>query len=155
MLLICAKPMYHERVTQFWTSPSAAEAEEEKKHFGCLANVGGPIRLLCENDVIHRNNGAQESWAIEAVCRRLGYAGLKPASEKAVRSFANSRDVLRAWIVNCEWKVWMPVRLLQSLSVAERARCFFPGSSFLGDRNLQGRWSLQWCVSGRRYHVPQ
>ena len=43
-----------------------------------------------------RNNGEQESWAIEAVCRRLGYAGLKPDHEKAVRSFGNSRDVLRA-----------------------------------------------------------
>ena len=45
---------------------------------------------------IHGNNGNQESWAIEAVCRRLGYAGLKPDHEKAVRSFGNGRDVLGA-----------------------------------------------------------
>ena len=59
-------------------------------------NVGGPIRLLCESDVIHGNNGNQESWAIEAVYRRSGYAGLKPSREKAVRSFVNGWDVLRA-----------------------------------------------------------
>ena len=35
-------------------------------------NVGSPIRLLCEIDVLPRNNGDQESWVIEAVCRRLG-----------------------------------------------------------------------------------
>jgi len=34
-------------------------------------NVGGPIRLLCKSDVLHGNNGDQESWAIKAVCRRL------------------------------------------------------------------------------------
>jgi len=42
-------------------------------------------------------------------------------------------------LVNLEWTVWMPARLLQSLSLKE----VFPGSSFLGDRNLQGRQSLQ------------
>ena len=35
-------------------------------------NVGGPMRLICEIDALHRNNGDQESRAIEAVCRRLG-----------------------------------------------------------------------------------
>jgi len=29
----------------------------------------------------------------EAVCRRLGYAGLKPDHEKAVMSVGNDRDV--------------------------------------------------------------
>ena len=58
-------------------------------------NVGGPIRLLCESDVLHRNNGDQESWAIKAVCRRLHYTGLKPDHEKAIRSFRNGREVLR------------------------------------------------------------
>ena len=85
-------------------------------------NVGGPIRLLCESDVIHGNNGDQEGWAIEAICRRLGYAGLKPAGEKAVRCFANSLDTWK--LVNREWKVWMQVRLLQSLSLAERGVSF-------------------------------
>ena len=33
--------------------------------------VGRPIRLRCVSEVIHRNNGDQESWVIEAVCRRL------------------------------------------------------------------------------------
>jgi len=40
-------------------------------------------------------------------------------------------------------------------SLCRWKRCFFPGSSFLGDRNLQGRGSLQRCVSGRRYRVLQ
>jgi len=46
---------------------------------------------LC--DVIHGQNGHQESWAIEAICRRLGYAGLKQDHKKVVRSFMNSHDV--------------------------------------------------------------
>jgi len=45
-------------------------------------NIGGPVRLLCESDIIHGANGNQESWAIEAVCRRLGYTGLKPDHKK-------------------------------------------------------------------------
>ena len=112
-------------------------------------NVGGPIRLLCKSDVIHGNNGDQESWAIEAVCRRLGYAGLLPDHEKDVRSFGNGRDVLRA----CQ--LWMDS--LNASKIAPESLCcwkrgFFPGSSLLGDRNLR---SLQRNVSGRRYRVPQ
>ena len=32
--------------------------------------------------------------AIEVACRRLGYVGLKPQQEKAVKSFVSGRDVL-------------------------------------------------------------
>ena len=56
-------------------------------------NVGRPIRLRCISDIIHGNNGDQESRVIEAVYRRLGYAGLKPGHETAVRSFVNGQDV--------------------------------------------------------------
>jgi len=54
-------------------------------------NVGRQMKLHCISDIILGNNGDQESLVM-----RLGYAGLKAASEKVVRSFANSRDVLRA-----------------------------------------------------------
>ena len=54
---------------------------------GCFAKV---------KYLLHGNNGDQESWAIEAVRRRLGYTGLKPDHKKAIRSFRNGRDVLRA-----------------------------------------------------------
>ena len=125
-------------------------------------NVGGPIRLLCESDVIHGNNGDQESWAIKAVCRRLGYAGLKPASEKAVRS---SRTVGMCWeLVNREWEVWMPVRLLQSLSVAEWGFSFQDRRSLAIGTSKEDNLSTKclrtcatvvphfvWCHSCKRY----
>jgi len=38
----------------------------------------------------------QESWAIEAVCRRLGYTGLKLDHEKGVRSFMKVWDVFES-----------------------------------------------------------
>ena len=117
-------------------------------------NVGGPVRLLCESDVIHGANGNQETWAIEAVCRRLGYTGLKPDHKKAVMSFGNGRDVLRA----CQlWMDSLNASKIAPESLCRWKRCFFPGSSFLGldDRNLQGRQSLQRNVSGQRYRVPQ
>ena len=99
-----------------------------------------------------RNNGDQESWAIVAVCRRLGYAGLKPDHKKAVRSFGNGRDVLRA----CQsWMDSLNASKIAPESLCQRKRCFFPGSSFLSDQILQGRQSLQWNVSGQHYHVPQ
>jgi len=53
-------------------------------------------------------------------------------------------------LVNREWTVWMPARLLQSL--CRWKRCFFLGSLFLGDQNLR---SLQRNVSGWRYRVLQ
>ena len=99
-------------------------------------NVGGPIRLVCESDVIHRNNGDWESRAIEAVCRRLGYTGLKPDHENAVRSLGNGRDVLRA----CQpWTDSLNASKIAPESLCRWKRCFFLGSSFLGDWNLQGR----------------
>jgi len=112
-------------------------------------NNGRPIMLRCVSDVIHGNNGNQESWAIKAVCRRLGYAVLKPDHKKAVRSFMNALKNYVWELDNRHWKFWMPIRLLQSLSF------FFPGSYFLGDCNLQGRQSLQWSISGRHYCVPK
>ena len=59
-------------------------------------NVGRPIRLHCVSDTIHGNNGDQESWVIEAVCKTLGYTGLKPDHKKAVRSFVNSWEVFKS-----------------------------------------------------------
>ena len=101
---------------------------------------------------IHGNNGDQESWAIEAVYRRLGYAGLKPDHKKAVRSFRNGRDVLRA----CQpWMDRLNASKIGPESLCRWKRCFFPESLFLGDQNLQGRPSLQRNVSGWRYLVPQ
>ena len=85
-------------------------------------NVGGPIRLHCVSDIIilYRNNGSQESWAIEAVCRRLGL-------REGCQEFHEWLGCV--WeLDNWQWKVWMAVRLLQSLSVAERG--FFPGWLF-------------------------
>ena len=102
-------------------------------------NVGSSIRLLCESDVIHVSNGDQESWAIETVCRRLGYAGLKPDHEKAVRSFG---FVLRAFQ---PWMDSLNASKIAPESLCYWKRCFFLRSSFLGDRNLR---SLQWNVSG-------
>ena len=114
-------------------------------------NVSGPIRLLCERDVIHGNNGDQESWAIEAVCRRLGCAGLKPASEKAVRSFANGRDVLRG----CQpWMESLNASKIAPESVAERG-VSFQDRRFLVIGTSREDNLLQRCVSGRRYRVPQ
>jgi len=48
--------------------------------------------LRCVTDVIHKNNGNQESRA----SRILGYAGLKLDHEKAVRSFVNGLDVFES-----------------------------------------------------------
>ena len=113
-------------------------------------NVGSPIRLLCESDVIHGNNGDQESWAIEAVCRSLGYAGLKPDHKTAVRSFGNGQDVLRA----CQpWMDSLNASKIAPESLCRWKRCFFLESSFLGDRNLQGRQIF--ATKCLRYHVPQ
>ena len=96
----------------------------------------GPIRLLCEGDLIHGNNGDQERWAIDAECRRLGYAGLKPDHEKAVRSFGNSRNVLRA----CQpWMDSLNASKIAPESLCRWKRFFFLGSSFLGDQNLMRR----------------
>jgi len=50
----------------------------------------------CVSDIIHGNNGDQESWAIKAVCRKLGYVELKLDHKKAVRSAMNSQDVLES-----------------------------------------------------------
>ena len=71
-----------------------------------------------------------------AMCRRLGYAGLKPDHEKAVRSVGNSWDVLRT----CQ--PWMDCWNASKITPGPLCcwkRCFFLGSSFLGDWNLQGR----------------
>jgi len=70
------------------------------------------IWLCCATDIIHGHMATEESWAIKVVCRRLGYADLKPDHEKAVRSFANNQDMFVSTI-NCQRKVLMPVRLLQ------------------------------------------
>ena len=78
-------------------------------------NVGSPIRLLCEDDVLHGNNGDQKSWAIEAVCKRPGYAGLKPDHKKAVRSFRMCWELVK----NCEWTVLNASKMIQSLSLKE------------------------------------
>jgi len=48
-----------------------------------------PISLSCISDVIYENKGDQGRQVVEVVCRRLGYSGLKPVHEKAVRSFVN------------------------------------------------------------------
>jgi len=56
-------------------------------------NAGKPIRLCCITDVIHGNNCDQ---VIKAVCRRLGYTGLKPDHKKAVKSFVNGPDVFNS-----------------------------------------------------------
>jgi len=102
-------------------------------------NIGGPIRLLCETDVIHRNNGDHKSWAIEAVCRRLGYTGLKPDHEKAVRSFRNGQDVLRA----CQpWMDSLNASKIAPKSLCRWKRCFFPGLSFLGNQKPPGKTDL-------------
>ena len=58
-----------------------------------LQYVGRPIRLCCVSEVIHGNNGDQESWVIKAVLRRLGYTVLKPEHEKTDRNLMNSQDV--------------------------------------------------------------
>ena len=66
----------------------------------------------------------------------VGYAGLKPDHEKAVRSFGNSRDVLRA----CQpWMDSLNASKIAPESLCHWKRCFILGSSFLGDWNLQGR----------------
>ena len=91
------------------------------------------------------NNGNQESLAIKAVIRRLGYAGQKLDHQKAVRSFVNSRDVFESL---------KPA--MESLNGNEFApespwcwqRFFFPGS-FLCDQNLWER-QIKW-----HYCVPQ
>ena len=88
-------------------------------------NVGRPIKLHCVSDIIHGNNGDQESWAIETVCRILGYAVPK---SKGCQEF---RELLEyVWeLDNRHWKVWMSVRLFPSLSVAKGgflSRIFFP-----------------------------
>lgn len=77
----------------------------------------------------------KESCAIKTVCRRLGFAGVETGHEKVVRSFLNSWDAFVS-LVNWQWKIWMPIRLLQGLSVCWQR---FPGLSFLCDWNLQGR----------------
>ena len=61
--------------------------------------------------------------------------------KKVVRSFVNGWDVLES-LATDSGKVWMPVSLLQSLSVTER---------FI----LPRRQSLQRNASGWRYRVPQ
>ena len=60
-------------------------------------NVGGPIRLLCQSDIMHGNNGNQE---------RMNACKIAP----------------------------------ESLCCSKR--CFFPGSLFLGDQNLQRKTDL-------------
>jgi len=111
--------------------------------------VGRPIMLRCTSEVIHGNNGDQESWAIEAVCRTLGYAVLKTDDKKAARGIVNGQD---------EFGAWQPtVESLNASKIASESLCWwkkilFPGSSFLGNQNL---WGRQRNVSGRHYHVPQ
>ena len=51
----------------------------------------------CMCDVMHGNNGNQESWVIEVVCRRL-----KPDHEKVDRSFVNGWDVFESLATNSE-----------------------------------------------------
>jgi len=46
------------------------------------------------NQVSDMNNAVKESCEIKAVHRRLGYTGVKPDHEKAVRSFKKGWDVL-------------------------------------------------------------
>ena len=84
-----------------------------------------------------RAYGDRGNWAIKVVCRRLGYAGLKPDHEKAVRSFVNNQDMFVSTI-DRQRKVWMPVRLLRSLTD------FFLCFAF---RTSWGRQSLQRNVS--------
>jgi len=78
---------------------------------------------------------------IEAVCRRLGYTGLKPDHEKLVRSFVNSWDVLESLTTPT-------VESLNASEIAPESLCcwkifIFPESTFLSDQNLRGRQSLQ------------
>jgi len=84
-------------------------------------NVGGPIRLGCESDVIHGNNGNKESGTIEAVCRTLGYAGLKSDHEKAIGVSRKSGCVQSLSTMNGQFKCqqdWSRV------SIAERGVSF-------------------------------
>jgi len=65
-------------------------------------NVGGPIRLCCISDEIHVGIPVMATMkVIEAICRRLGYTGLKPDHEKAVRSFMNGQDLFESLTTSC------------------------------------------------------
>jgi len=50
-------------------------------------NVGGPIRLCCISDVVYGNNGTQESWVMEAVCRRLKLHRTETRSQEGCQEF--------------------------------------------------------------------
>jgi len=89
--------------------------------------------LRCTSEVIHGNNGDQESWAIEAVCRTLGYAVLKTDHKKAARGIVNGQD---------EFGAWQPtVESLNASKIASESLCWWKKFSFQDLLSLATRTS--------------
>jgi len=133
---------------KFWSPGLKFSVEKWSPRTHFFGKNSPPNQVALRSDVIHGNI----KWRPRKVSNRgsvqESYAGLKPDHEKAFRSFGNGRDVLRA----CQpWMDSLNASKIPPESLCRWKRCFFPGSSFLGDRNLG---SLQRNVSGRRYRVP-